>query len=94
MKNKKDETIRTRCTSDLKSALQEIVDKHNYKDISTLSRSILSAYVTTSQTADISFTEQVQRNIFRDSVLNIINISPAIPDEVKDKLNKEILSLW
>lgn len=91
MKETKNKDIKGRCTPSQKNYVKQFADSHN-TDISTLVLSSVMAYIHMEENAasSSSFTEQVRCNIFRNKMINAININTAIPKDIKEYLFKEI----
>lgn len=95
MKETKSKNIKGRCTPTERKIIDEFAKKNN-TDISNLILSSVMAYIQSeeSKTASApSFTEQVRHNISRNKLINALNINPAIPDEIKEYLYKEMMKL-
>ena len=92
IKETKNKNIKVRCTPSQKDYVDQFAENHN-TNTSTLVLSTVMAYIHAEEnnaTSTSSFTEQVRHNIFRNKMINIININKAIPEDVKEYLFKEI----
>lgn len=95
MKETKSKYIKGRCTPKERKQIDEFAQKTN-TGISTLVLSSVMAYIESEEKNDSlssPFTEQVRFNIFRNKLMNTININPSIPDTVKENLYKEMMKL-
>lgn len=93
MKETKSKYIKGRCTPKERKQIDAFAQKTN-TGISTLVLSSVMAYIKSEEKNDsISspFTEQVRFNLFRNKLMNTININPAIPDAVKEDIYKEMM---
>lgn len=91
MKKNKCEQIKTRCTSELKIALEEMAAKMN-TNVSTILLSAVETYLTPCEgsTPNSDFSHQVELNILRNIVYNAISIDSAIPEKSKERIRKEM----
>lgn len=92
IKETKNKDIKGRCTPSLKDYVDQFAKNHN-TNTSALVLSSVMAYIHAEEnnaTSTSSFTEQVQHNIFRNKMINIININKAIPEDIREYLFKEI----
>jgi len=93
MKETKSKYIKGRCTPEDRKQIDAFAQKNGI-GISALVLSSVMAYIQSEEKeSNLSspFTEQVRFNIFRNKLLNTININPAIPDTVKENLYKEMM---
>lgn len=91
MKKNKSEQIKTRCTPELKKALEEMAAKKN-TNISTILLSAVETYLTPcgDSTQNSDFSHRVELNILKNVVYNAISIDSAIPEKSKERIRKEM----
>lgn len=95
MKETKSKNIKGRCTPTERKRVEDFAKKNN-TTVSNLVLSSVIAYIQAEEktsTLSPTFAEQVQYNIFRNKLINLLNINPSIPEETKEYLYKELMKI-